>query len=220
MWYRKKRIYAALLVVVLLVLYVDRAWLGRWMYPIRYEQTIVEQALAHGVDPYLMAAIIRVESNFRNDKVSSKGAVGLMQLMPQTAQWIIRETNGDPADIDMLDDPELNIRYGAWYIRSLKRQFVEADMSKEQEIALIAAAYNAGPGNVRKWLGENLWDGTLACANRIPFGETRHYIHRVHYYYVKFAQTYPELGGGPAEGVSKDKETLKGCAQAQPPNAS
>ena len=195
MWLRKKRLYALLLLALLLLLFFDRALLGKLMYPIRYEETITEYAETYDVDPYLVASIIRVESNFRPDKQSPKGAVGLMQLMPPTAEWIVKQQGSSLSDLDRLDEASINIRYGAWYIRSLEQQFVRTGVSKEDEIALIAAAYNAGPGNVERWLTEGRWSGTLASSSAIPFGETRHYVNRVYYYYQKYTQTYPELGG-------------------------
>ncbi|HZG57725.1 lytic transglycosylase domain-containing protein [Paenibacillus sp.] len=192
-WYRRKRLYVCLLLAILLLLYFDRALLGKLMYPIRYETAIVEQANAHQVDPYLIAAIIRVESDFRPDKRSPKGAVGLMQLMPPTAEWIAKREGDGPDALARLTEAEQNIRYGTWYVRSLREQFATPGLAKEDEIARIAAAYNAGPGNVERWLSEVAWDGTLAAAGRIPFGETRHYVSRIYYYYLKYEQMYPEL---------------------------
>ncbi|MCI3923953.1 lytic transglycosylase domain-containing protein [Paenibacillus sp. TRM 82003] len=194
-WMRKKRVYALLLLAVLLLLFFDRSLLGKLMYPIRYEETITEYAETYEVDPYLVASIIRVESNFHPDKLSPKGAIGLMQLMPPTAEWIVKQEGASLSDLDRLDEAAINIRYGTWYIRSLKQQFAKMDTPKEDEIARIAAAYNAGPGNVDRWLTEGRWSGMLASAStEIPFGETRHYVNRVHYYYQKYARTYPELG--------------------------
>jgi len=193
MWYQRKRLYAALLIVLLLVLYLDREWLGRLMYPMMFAPTIVTETTRYDVDPYLATSIIRVESNFRADKLSPKGAVGLMQLMPPTAEWIIEQSGGDPSHLGRLNEPEVNIRYGVWYLRALREQFVEAGDDKETEIALIAAAYNAGPGNVDKWLKEGTWSGRFEDTAQIPFGETRHYVHRVYYYYHKYEQAYPEL---------------------------
>jgi len=191
--FRKKRVYALLLLLVLSVLYFDRGLLGKLMYPIRFETDIVKHAETYEVDPYLIASIIRVESNYRLDKRSPKGAIGLMQLMPPTAEWIAKQ-EGDEDALDRLDEADANIRFGAWYIRSLRLQFVPEGTAKSDEIARIAAAYNAGPGNVERWLTEGAWSGTFADLGQIPFGETRHYVHRVHYYYQKYAETYPELG--------------------------
>lgn len=193
-WYRRKRVYLLMLLAILLVLYLDQAFLGKWLYPIRYEADIVRYSEAQGIDPYLVASIIRVESNFRTDKRSKKGAIGLMQLMPQTAEWIAKQEKDDPSMLENLEEAGVNIRYGTWYIGSLRRQLVEPDLPRDDEIARIAAAYNAGPGNVGRWLAEGIWDGTLAGSGSIPFGETRHYVARVHYYYLKYEKTYPDLG--------------------------
>lgn len=192
MWFRKKRFFAILLLLVLLVLYFDRAWLGKLMYPIEYKETILANSAAFEVDPYLVASIIRVESNFKSDKLSPKGAMGLMQLMPPTAEWIAKQEGGELIVLDKLYEPELNIRYGTWYIRSLRQQFVTQEMAKEDEIALIAAAYNAGPGNVERWLSNGVWSGRWAQSGNIPFGETRHYVNRVAYYYQKYSQTHTD----------------------------
>ncbi|WP_274365721.1 lytic transglycosylase domain-containing protein [Paenibacillus thermotolerans] len=194
MWYRKKRIYAVLLIIVLVGLFSEKIWLGQLMYPIHYEEAIRENALKRDIDPYLLTAIIRVESNFSPDKQSKKGAAGLMQLMPSTAQWIVTEAGYGRSTLDRLHEPEVNIEIGSWFIRSLQNQFVEAGAAKEREIAIIAASYNAGPGNVAKWLQTGRWDGNMSTVDQIPFGETRHYVHRVHYYYKKYSQIYPELG--------------------------
>lgn len=162
------------------------------MYPLRYEQTILEQAAAYEVDPYLVASVIRVESNFKADKRSPKGAIGLMQLMPPTAEWIAKQEGDEASVLDRLDEPDVNVRYGVWYIRSLRMQFVAEGATKDEEIARIAAAYNAGPGNVERWLAEGVWSGSLTDSGSIPFGETRHYVQRVFYYYQKYTKTYPE----------------------------
>ncbi len=193
MWIRSKVFYVIVLLGLLLILFADQHWLGRWMYPIHYKQMIIEQSRAHSVDPYLIAAIIRVESNYKLDKTSEKGAVGLMQLMPQTAQWITQRTRGEISNVKQLQDPMMNIRYGTWYVHFLSDQVVPKEATKEVEISLIAAAYNAGPGNVLKWSRQGVWDGTLMQSSKIPFGETRHYLNRVHYYYDKYVLHYPNM---------------------------
>jgi soluble lytic murein transglycosylase len=194
MWYRKKRIYAVLFICVMIILFLDANLLGRLMYPMKYESVITEKSLEHEVDPYLVTAIIKVESNFKPEKRSPKGAVGLMQLMPATAEWIADQSGYAASPKDRLYEPEVNIDIGARYVQTLGRQFIgEGEADKTREIALIAAAYNAGPGNVAKWLDSGRWDGSLDAADQVPFGETRHYIHRVYYYYTKYSQTYPNL---------------------------
>ena len=182
-FFRKKRVFALLFIVFLILLFYNSDWLGKWIYPIRYEQDIAVSAKNYKVDPVLIAAIIRVETNFNADKVSRKGAVGLMQLMPDTAEWIVERARYAEETSRSLHRGDVNIEVGAWYINSLYNQF------NDNQIAVLAA-YNAGPGNARKWLDNGTWDGTLKNIAQIPFGETRHYVQRVLYYYDKYAKLY------------------------------
>lgn len=182
---QKKRVFALLFVFFILLLFYNSDWLGKWLYPIHYEQDIAISANNYNVDPFLMAAIIRVETNFDPEKTSRKGAVGLMQIMPDTAEWIVQRAGYSAETIHALNRPDVNIEIGAWYLNSLYNQF------KLNKVAVLAA-YNAGPGNVRKWLDEGTWDGTLKNAGQIPFGETRHYVQRVLYYYEKYADLYAD----------------------------
>lgn len=190
--FRKKRTYAVLLLVVTLILFYNTHEIGTLIYPVKYKDEIINSAARHEIDPILMAAIIRVESNFQTDKVSRKAAVGLMQIMPETAEWIIEQAKYPPAVKERLAHAEINIEAGAWYLNFLNTKFekVMIELSDEDQIALIAAAYNAGQGNVDKWLNQNQWDGSYAHLSAIPFGETRHYVSRVLYYYKKYHQIY------------------------------
>jgi soluble lytic murein transglycosylase len=85
-----------------------------------------------------------------------------------------------------VSDPAINIRMGSWYLAALTREF------KGNKIAVMAA-YNAGPGNVHKWLDSGVWDGKRQTINKIPYGETRHYVQRVSWYYDKYKQIYKDL---------------------------
>lgn len=193
---RKKRVFALLLAGFLLILFYNSHWMGRWMYPVKYEREIRAEAATHGVDPFLVAAVIRVESNFSSDKVSGKGAVGLMQIMPDTAKWIAEQPYFADRTFGDLTDPELNIEAGVWYLASLQKQFgskLKEAASETDRIALIAAAYNAGPGNVSGWLGSGRWDGRYETVGAIPFGETRHYVERIVYYHKKYQRYYKEI---------------------------
>jgi soluble lytic murein transglycosylase len=190
--FRKKRLYALLLVIVIGVLFVRSGWIGQLLYPVKYEKEIVSIAGEHQVDPFLIAAIIRVESNFQSGLVSSKNAQGLMQIMPETAAWIIEQTGLPEVTQQFMMDEEVNIYLGAWYVKSLQNQFRHLLENKpvKDRLAVISAAYNAGPGTVRRWVEEGIWDGTYGQTSSIPYGETRHYIHRVVYYYHKYEEVY------------------------------
>jgi soluble lytic murein transglycosylase len=182
---RKKRVLLLLFVGFVFVLFANSDWLGRLMYPIHYQSDIKASAINHKVDPYLVAAIIRAETNYKTGKASKKGAIGIMQIMPDTAQWIIESakfSNVQLTDIERRAD--VSIELGSWYLGSLHEQF-------DHNAIAAVAAYNAGPGNVRSWLNDGVWDGTKETVEQIPFGETRHYIQRVIYYYNKYKELYP-----------------------------
>ena len=118
------------------------------VYPLRYEQAITAAAVEHKLDPYLVFGVIRAESRFRPRVVSRAGAIGLMQITPTTGQWIagkLNRTGFAPTD---LYDPQVNLQFGTWYLRYLIDRF-GGDLNS----ALLA--YNAGPGSVERWGGDN-----------------------------------------------------------------
>ncbi|MEC0248991.1 lytic transglycosylase domain-containing protein [Paenibacillus chitinolyticus] len=179
---RKKRVFALLLLGFVFLLFSNGLFIGQMIYPIHYREEIRQNAVQYQVDPFLIAAIIKVETNFNHDRESKKGAVGIMQLMPDTAEWIRETSNTKSADFR---DPKHNIQLGSWYLAWLNKQY------KGNWLYSIAA-YNAGQGNVSKWKNNGVWDGTEETINKIPFGETRHYVQRVLYYQQKFKKLYGE----------------------------
>lgn len=190
---RKKALPAVLLLLVLAFLFTNER-IFEWIYPLKYEQEISAAADEYAVDKLLLAAIIRTESNFKPDKVSVKGAVGLMQIMPDTANWIAEGTDLEVPLGDRLFEPDLNVRLGAQYLRMLQNQFADymGQDDFRSDLAVIAAAYNAGPGVVGRWLEEETWSGLYEESGQIPYGETRHFVARVVYYYNKYQQVYGE----------------------------
>ena len=146
--------------------YLDKGappkWYERLRYPLRYETIIRGHARNYRLEPALLAAVIYQESRFRPDARSPSGALGLMQLQPATARGIALRTGGIRFRVDDLLDPEINVRYGSWYLRHL------LDKYGDEETAL--AAYNAGQTNVDRWRREG---------RGIAFAETRHYVRRV-----------------------------------------
>lgn len=95
----------------------------RWWYPVYYRESIVRWSAAHGLDPWLVAAVVRVESNFRPLATSPRGARGLMQLLPETARWVSGRMGEERFFEDLLYDPETNVRLGTWYLADLLREF-------------------------------------------------------------------------------------------------
>ena len=132
---------------------------------------ILYASASYNVDPLLITAVMETESHFYMGAGSSAGAIGLMQLMPQTAAWIARQL-GESFTKDDLYDPAFNIRYGVWYLAELEREFGGNDI-------LALAAYNAGRGNVRDWMERWHWNNTFNEIEAIPYPETRLYVRRV-----------------------------------------
>ena len=108
----------------------------------------MKYAAIYNVDSNLTAAVIKSESKFKHTATSHRGAVGLMQLMPETAEWIAEQLNDKSYSVEGLHEPDRNIRYGTWYLAELEREFQGNDI-------LALAAYNAGRGNVKAWMEGN-----------------------------------------------------------------
>jgi soluble lytic murein transglycosylase len=137
-------------------------WYERLRYPLSYEQIVRGHAKNYDLDPALLAAVIYRESKFDAGARSSSGAIGLMQLLPETAKGIALHTGGSRFVVADLFDPEINVRYGSFYLRRL--------IDKYGDTRLALAAYNAGQANVDTW---------RAAGKGIVFPETREYVDSV-----------------------------------------
>jgi soluble lytic murein transglycosylase len=151
-------------------------WYLRARYPLAYEQIVGAHARNYDLDPTLLAAVIYAESRFDPDVESSAGAVGLMQLLPETAKGIALRTGGAGFVVSDLRDPEINVRYGSWYLDHLRTRY-------DGDMRLALAAYHAGPGNVDGWLAEG---------SGIAFPETRDYVDEVERVKRVYAKAYPD----------------------------
>lgn len=140
-------------------------------YPRKYEEYITVYAEKYGIPETLIYAVVRTESKFDSGAVSSAGAVGLMQMLPDTFKWLTDEILFDHFDSGMLYDPETNIRYGTYYLSRLYDRYGRWD--------LALAAYNGGVGNVDKWLTDDSYADGEGGLKRIPFRETRQYVKKV-----------------------------------------
>ncbi len=161
-------------------------------YPIAYESLIAKYSNEYNVDPFLVASIINVESKYDKNAISKKDARGLMQIGPQTGSWAGEVLQIEDYSEDILFDPETNIRIGVWYLSLLEKEFDCRD--------LVLAAYNAGSGNVRKWMDNNecsLEDGNL---KDIPFKETSDYLDRVKSTYKIYSSIYENKLTNPSGG--------------------
>ncbi|MDN5348263.1 MAG: soluble lytic murein transglycosylase [Clostridia bacterium] len=159
--------------------------LGRFLYPLPYSQIIFSVARQSRLDPLLVAAVIRVESKFYPWAKSERGALGLMQLMPETARWVA-EMQGLKYEGEKLMEPEYNLKLGCWYLAHLRDEF-------GGDLVPALAAYNGGRGRIRTWLNEGIWDGSLDTLDRIPYAETREFVKRVIYDYRIYRLLYPHL---------------------------
>jgi soluble lytic murein transglycosylase len=156
--------------------------------PLRHEDIIRQQARDKGVDPALVAAVIYAESHFIDGRTSSAGAQGLMQLTPATAQYIANKSGGTAFRVADLGTPQVNIAYGTFYLRYLMRRYGD-------DTPLVLAAYNAGEGNVDRWIARARAGGQALDTGAIPFGETRTYVRRVLDARKEYRATYrSELG--------------------------
>lgn len=133
--------------------------------PLRHEDVIRQQADEKEVDAALIAAVIYSESKF-SDQTSSAGARGLMQITPEAADTIAKNSDATTFELKDLGDPEINIRYGTFLLRELLDRY-------DGDEAAALAAYNAGPGNADEWGGSDL------TVEEIPFPETRAYVEEV-----------------------------------------
>jgi soluble lytic murein transglycosylase len=140
--------------------------------PLRHEDIIRQQARAKDLDPALIAGVIYAESHFRDGQTSSAGAEGLMQLTPETAKDIARKSGGVSFSVADLATPQVNISYGAYYLRYLLDRY-----GGNETFAL--AAYNGGEGNVDRWIVAARRRNQALTIDAIPFAETRAYVQRV-----------------------------------------
>ncbi len=156
--------------------------LWRRSFPLPHWDLVREQAGELSIDPYFVLAIMREESRFFISADSSAGAKGLMQLMPDTARMVARR-NGLPYEEDMLHVPELNIPLGIHYLKRVLTRF-------DGNPLYAAAAYNAGPGTVKRWIRHFGHLPLDEFVERIPFGETQRYVKRVFLSYRVYTLLY------------------------------
>ena len=138
-----------------------------YFYPMKYVELIKRESVVAGVDPSVIATVINIESGYKSDRVSPKGAIGLMQVMPTTAQWVCSR-RGEVYDENLLFEPEYNIKIGAYYLGYLISYFGEVENA--------VCAYNAGMGNVKNWLANKQYSQDGKTLRVIPFKETQNYI--------------------------------------------
>lgn len=180
-FFKKKTFFILLFVTVVLIVLASVFCVAcRPVGVDRYYTSIVETALRYDIEPELIASIARVESGFDENAVSEKGAKGLMQIMPETAEYIAVKI-GYKSTIDLFDS-ECNIELGTAYLAYLLEKF-----SDKYE---AVCAYNAGEGRVMAWLNDKAYSKDGKTLERVPFAETRNYVERVFFYEKKYARYF------------------------------
>ncbi len=166
----KRRIFIIFLVFIAFLSILNFLLFVR--YPVKYYGIIEKYSNIYNVDPILVTSMINVESNFKKDAISPKDARGLMQIRRMTADWAANEIGIVDYDYSKICEPDINIMIGTWYISKLLNQY-----NNDINIALVA--YNAGSGNVSKWLKNYKYSLDGENLHKIPFKESERYINKI-----------------------------------------
>lgn len=168
-------------------------------HPIYYKDLIEHYAAENNLQPAFVAAIILNESSFRTDAESSVGARGLMQLMPDTAEWIAGKLDVDYFHFDFMYDAEQNIRYGTWYLNYLSRLF-------RGDPVAVASAYHAGQTTVTSWLSDKTMSphGRTLQLENMKDGPTKTYAGRVTQAYAIYDALFYQEAAAPDADPSPD----------------
>ena len=158
-------------------------YLWEHVYPQAFKETVEKNSQEFAIPSQLTWSIMRAESRFRVDAISPVGARGLMQLMPNTAGMVAQMIGFPFAEAKQLEVPETNIRLGSKYLARLMQKF-------DQNIPLVAAAYNGGPHRVDAWLSNLGYLGMDEFIEHIPFVETRNYVKKVVTNYIVYNDLY------------------------------
>ena len=183
---------AALAVIAALALLAAAGWLifryaglsGRYAYPVKYRREIMEASAENSLPPCLVASVVNTESGFDPNAVSPVGAVGLMQLLPSTAEWIAG-MRGMEFEEQRLYEPAYNIDMGCWLLSYMLKRY-------DGNLRYALIAYNAGHGALEKWLADPAYvdeNGELAV---IPYNETRNYVDKIEKAIIQYEKLYGE----------------------------
>lgn len=190
----KRRWPAVLLTFVLLAgfaifaFYAVRPDVRELSYPRKYASIVSAEAKTYGLEESLVYAVIKAESNFDAQAESSAGAIGLMQMMPETFYWMQTHV-GETYDASALYEPEISIRFGCALLQLLLNEY--------DDLTVALCAYNAGMGNVASWLSDSAYSADGKTLQVIPFGETDAYVAKV----LEYKETYEEIYYGGMKNV-------------------
>lgn len=173
---RRRRLWLAGMALVSLLV----PWLGAVVYPWPYQPLFLAASRKYGVSAYLLAGVARTESRFDPSAQSSRGALGLMQVLPATAAYLTHRPVKDVTPA--LRNPQFSIDVGAQYLSSLSAEF--------RDVTAAVAAYNGGDATVRGWIADGIWRPNMP-PSRIPYPETAEFVERVRHFTRWYAYLYP-----------------------------
>lgn len=166
----KKKIYTISFFVVLALLLGCAGLFYQFKYPIKYKETISFYSAKYNLDSKLVASLINAESSFNPEAISTSGAIGLMQILPSTGEYIASILGEDYKAIN-LKDPTTNIKYGCFYLNYLSKKFSEEKT--------LLSAYNAGETVVSKWLKNEIYSKDGRNLDNIPYPVTKNYVEKI-----------------------------------------
>ncbi len=183
---KQNKLILVLIIIILVFSCFACSIIDEKLYPLEYKDTIKKYATEYNLDPYLVMAVIHTESGFDAQAESKAGAMGLMQVMPTTGEWIAGKPEIAMEDFTAEDllNPDTNIKFGCWYLNFLSDRF-------DNQTNMLAA-YNAGHTRVGEWLENEEYakDGELV---NIPYEETDNYVEKVQKAYDKYKELYKEI---------------------------
>ena len=187
---QRRRTLLAIFASALIVLIALGAWalLGRdgadlSRYPMTYAPEIRAAAAEFSLDPAYVASVVLAESSFDAEAVSSVGAIGLMQIMPDTGEWIAGKLEDEPFDVQRLYQPEVNLRYGCWYLRFLLDRY-------DGDMYTASTAYHQGQGRVDQWLEDPQYSQDGRTLTAISSAVTDTYVNRIMESYANYQELY------------------------------
>ncbi len=166
----KRLVYVLSIILTAVVVLAFNIFYYNFKYPLKYKQEIIKYSATYNLEPAFVASVINAESSFNKNAVSKKGAIGLMQILPSTAQYIANSLN-EPFSIQNLHDADTNIKYGCFYLNYLNNKFYT---QKE-----VLCAYNAGETIVKSWLKDSSISKDGKTLNSIPYQVTKNYTQKI-----------------------------------------
>lgn len=162
--------------------------IGKNIFPLEYRDLVIQYAQENELDPFFVFSVIKAESNFDPKATSHKNARGLMQIIDNTGIWAAEKMGIEGFRVEALYEPEVNIKIGCWYLKSLRNEIYQ--YNGEMNNDLVLAAYNGGIGNVQKWLQDKKYSSSGKSLDKIPFRETENYIKKVNNYQRIYENLY------------------------------